>query len=468
VSAPIVTETSRRVGPRARARTHRGLPRPPGPRGFPGLGAVLDFQRDPLAAFSRYAREYGDVVYLDLAGTPTYVFAHPDDVQSVLIGEHAHMMKDELTHELSRFMGRGLVTSEGAFWRRQRKTAAPSFQRHHIGKFADTMVDATCARLDGFHDGVRDVHTDMMIVTLDIVLRTMFGAETLPDTEAVGEMVETMTVGFGETYLTWRRLVPRALRPTAHARLDEARARLDDIIYPMIERKRATADEGDDLLSRLLAARDDRGHRMTDEQVRDEVATVFLAGHETTALALSYALWLLARAPQLQARAREEVDAAVGRRRATLDDVPNLRFCDAVIKEAMRLYPPVYLVGREALCDVEIGGWPIPRGAQILSPQWLAHRDERWFSEPLAFQPERWLDGLEKRLHRFAYFPFGGGARVCVGNYFASLEAVLVLATILQRVEVAPHAPHRLRLRPSVTLRPETGVELVVTRRPAA
>jgi cytochrome P450 len=449
----------------ASSRSKDGRGQPPGPRGLPWLGVSLPFSSDPLGAMTRWSQAYGDVVQIPLAVGHAYMFTHPDDIQSVLVGDNARYMKDDLTHQLARFVGRGLLTSEGAFWRRQRKIAAPSFQRHHLAQMGGTMVDCARPRVQALPEGVRDVHGDMMVLTLEIVLATMFGTATLPDIEAVGHIVDSIMTGFRDSYLTWRRMVPRALRPRAHAALDRARTQLDEILFGLITARRQRPQDEGDLLGRLLAARDDEGRGMSDAQLRDEVATVFLAGHETTALALSYALWLLARAPEVQARLHAEVDAVLGDRPVTVDDVARLPFTDAVLRESMRLYPPAYLVGREALEDVEVAGYRLPRGAQLLLPQWVVHRDARWFSEPERFQPERWLDGLERRLHRFAYFPFGGGARVCVGNHFALLEGVLVLATLAQRIAVAPDPEHTLELTASVTLRPRSGVRLAVRRR---
>ena len=271
---------------------------------------------------------------------------------------------------------------------------------------------------------------------------------------------------FQQIGLSWRRLLPAFLLRESIERIDDARDELDEILYAIIRERRAQGSEGDDLLGRLLEATDEEGAQMTDQQLRDEVATLFLAGHETTALALSYALLFLARHPPARARLREEVDEVLGGRPATMADVPALRFTDAVIRESMRLYPPVYAIGREALEDCVIAGWVVPRGAQVLMPQWTVHRDPRWFSDPEAFLPERWLDGLADRLPRFAYFPFGGGARVCVGNHFATLEAILVLATLMQHLDVRADPGFRLTLSPSVTLRPRRGVQLDLRRRP--
>jgi len=452
-----------RIGPRG-----RGIPgeRPPGPREFPVIGTARVFERDQLSAIHETVLEHGDVVSYHIGPQLIVLISNPDDVGQVVLGEHAKFMKGALTHELSGFLGRGLVTSEGRFWRRQRKIAAPSFTRRHIERFADTMVSCTQHAIEPMRDGVRNVHTDMMEMTLDIVLHTVFGDAEVPDIAAVGPLVETMMEGFHRAHLSWRRLLPRVANQATHDELARARAQLDELFYGIIrQRRQRPGGYGDDLLGRLLAARDDDGTGMTDDQVRDEVATIFLAGHETTALSLSFTLLLLARHPEVQARAREEVDSVLGDRAATMADVASLPFIDAVLKESMRVYPPVYMFGREALEDVEIAGWVVPRGTQVLTPVWAIHRDARWYDEPEVFRPQRWLDGLADRLPKHAYLPFGGGARVCVGNHFAMLEGVLGLATLLQHLEVSPVEDFELDLLTSVTLRPKHGVSVRLKRR---
>jgi cytochrome P450 len=305
----------------------------------------------------------------------------------------------------------------------------------------------------------------MMHLTLDIVLDTLFGEAQVPSETEVGEIVGLLMAGFQSNYLTWRRMLPDWVNRAQFDSLDRARERLDAILYGIIRARREERRDRDDVLGRLIAARDEDGSRMTDRQLRDEVATLFLAGHETTALALSFALDLLARNPSAAETLEAEVDRVLGKRTARLQDVAALVYTDAVVREAMRLYPPAYAIGREALEDREVAGWVIPRGAQVLVPQWVVHRDARWFTDPDAFRPERWLDGLAERLPRFAYFPFGGGARVCVGNHFAMLEAVLALATIAQHARVRPSGAARIELSPSVTLRPKAGVHLAIERR---
>jgi cytochrome P450 len=309
------------------------------------------------------------------------------------------------------------------------------------------------------------VHRDMMGLTLDIVLQTLFGDAEVPDFEQVDAIVGAMMLEYQRRYMSWRSLLPRPFVAANERRMDEVRGALDEVLYGIITQRRRAGSQGDDLLGRLLAARDDQGVRMTDVQLRDEVATMFLAGHETTALALSYALWLLARHPGVQAKLHEELARVLGGRRPTLCDVASLTYTDAVVREAMRLYPPVYAIGRETLREVEIGGYVIPRGAQLFIPQWAVHRDPRWFESPEQFLPERWLDGLGDRLPRLAYMPFGGGPRVCVGNHFAMLEAVLALAVLVQRFGVAEAPGFTLKMMPTVTLRPRHGVRVHIEPR---
>ncbi|MCX4243381.1 cytochrome P450 [Paraliomyxa miuraensis] len=446
----------------------RGRRRPPGPPALPWLGAMPSFAPDLLGAMVRFRDRYGDVVHMPLPGAHhTYLLNHPDDVQAVLVGEHAHVMKDEVTRDLSRMLGQGLLTSEGETWKRHRKLAAPSFQPRTIARFGDTMVERTRRLLDQLPArSVRDVHRDMMRITLEIVLDTMFGADTVRDIDTVGDLVSTLLEGYAEVALTWRALLPRFMRARTEDRIDRAIERIDAILYELIAARRQAPVPGDALLDRLLAAQDDEGQGMTDRQLRDEVATVFLAGHETTALALSYALHLLAAHPEVAGRLRTEIDQVLGERAATVDDVPRLRLCDAVLRESMRLHPPAYLVGRELLEEREIAGYPMPAGSQVLMAQWVVHRDPRWYEAPEVFWPDRWLHGQAQRLHRFAYFPFGGGPRICVGNHFAMLEGLLVLATLVQAIEVRPRVPpHPLRPSTAVTLRPVGGVWLDVRRR---
>lgn len=270
---------------------------------------------------------------------------------------------------------------------------------------------------------------------------------------------------------TWRQLLPEWIPQPGQKEFEQAVADVDEVLFRIIRERRASDLEGDDLLSLLLRARDDDGVGMDDQQLRDEAITIFLAGHETTALALTWAIYLWCRVPEAAERVRVEVDEVLGKRPATVDDVKKLPLTEAFINETMRLYPPAWTIGREATEDVEIAGWKVPKGAQVLTPQCVVHRDERWFPQPDEFRLERWLDGNEKSLPRFGYFPFGGGPRICIGNHFAMMEAVLTLATLVQHRDfelVSPKVdggPGDAPVSPSVTLRPAEDIEVKVVVR---
>jgi cytochrome P450 len=438
---------------------------PPGPKAVV-LRSIVHGRPGPLAFFSRLAETWGDVVFFRIGSLPCYVLYHPEDVGRVLVEEHRAFIKDAVTRRLGLVLGEGLLTSEGETWRRQRRLASPSLTPRHVAAYADTMVARTVAALDGWADGeVRDVHADMMSLTLEIVLATLFGAEGGSELRRVPALVDTAMLEFERRMGGWRRLLPFWLPSRGMWRVQRATRELDAILLRIVRARRASGHEGQDLLWRLLGATDEEGRRMDDRALRDESLTLFLAGHETTALALSYALHLLSVHGEAVGRLRDEIVAVLGSRAPTLEDLPRLVYADAVVKETLRLFPPAWSIGREAIADVEVAGYLVRAGAQVVIPQWVIHRDPRWFEDPGVFTPERWLGGRADALPRFCYLPFGGGPRVCIGNHFATMEAVLCLVTILQRFAVFPVAGFRLELAPSVTLRPRHGVRLRVTRR---
>jgi cytochrome P450 len=433
----------------------------PGPRGLPLLGSLLDLAADPLGFMVETAKTHGDVAHYTIGSEQHWLVTGPRGVETVFVELKDRTHKDAITSGLSRLLGQGLLTSEDPVWKRQRKLAAPSFQPRHLAAYADAMVDVSLERVPAC--GTRDVHEDLTAATLEIVLRTLFGAST-PDGRAVGDALGVFMGAFEEEVRSYRRLLPRWVPTRGRRRIRKARKDIERALDRVIAERRAGPGDGVELLSRLLAARDEDGRPMADEQLRDEAVTLFLAGHETTALALSYALWLLAANADVQDRMRAEIAAVVGDGRPTMAHVPKLRLVDAVVKEAMRLYPPAWVIGRTPTEDVVVEGHRIPKGAQILVPPWVVHRDPRWWSQPNAFRPDRWLGDEAAALPRFAYFPFGGGPRVCIGNHFAQMEAVLVLATWLREISVEPAPGATLELMPAVTLRPRTGVHLVVRK----
>ena len=438
---------------------------PPGPRGWPLVGSLPAFYRDPLAFNRRIADRYGDVALVRIAGLSYYVLSNPEDIDAVFVTKNRDFRKGRLGAERRLLFGNGLATSDGDAWRRQRRLAQPAFHRERIGAYGESMVALTEEMTAAWHDGeVRNLHTDMMRVTLRNVAHTLFGTDASREATEVAAALEVVTRFLALEEGFFLRLLPRGLPTPGRARFRRAVARLERIVFDMIASRRRSGGDTGDLLSMLLAAQDEDGSQMSDEQLRDETMTIFLAGHETTALALSWSFALLAEHPEVEARLATEV-RALGRHSPRVADLPRLRYAEQVVKEAMRLYPPAWILARQAVRDVEIGGYRIPAKAFVVMSQWVVHRDPRYFAEPTRFLPERWSQDFERRLPRHAYFPFGGGQRVCIGAPFAMMEAVLVLATIAQRFRFTLLPGRRVVPKPSLSLRPKGGVWGTVTRR---
>lgn len=446
------------------------LNRPPGPKGQLLLGSLRELGTRPLDFFVQCAREYGDLVGFQLAGRNAVLVNRPDCIEYVLVKNPRNFVKHRFFWDQVRLIfGDGLLTSEGDFWLRQRRLAAPAFHADRLARYANVMVEYAESAADRWRDGEsRDAHHEMMDITLRIATKTLFGAEVDQEVQEVEEafslVAEEIASRFGRPFP-----IPDWIPLPGNVRYVRGVRRLDRIVWRLIQdRKRDGVDRGD-LLSMLLAARDEHGAGMPDQLVRDEVITLLLAGHETTALALSWTWYLLSQNPRVEARLAEELRTVLGDRPPTFPDLPRLQYTEQVVTESMRLYPPAWGFGREAVGDCEIGGYSVPAGTIVFVSPWVLHHDPRHFDDPEAFRPERWADGLSQRLPRFAYLPFGGGPRVCIGNRFAMMEAVLVLATIARRFRLewlggAPIVPF-----PSITLRPQGGLPVRVSPRwPAA
>jgi cytochrome P450 len=446
------------------------LPLPPGPRTIRERArAFRAMTKDPDSAALALNTEYGPLMSIDIGRRRIVLVADPELIGEMLLDKDAAFMKDDVTRGLAQVLGRGLLTSEGELWRRQRKLIAPSLGKKQVASYADAMTRHARRYAEGLRDGdVRNVHADMSAVTLEIVVDTLFGTALRGAHERVGPIVDAYMDDFHALVHSWRRLFPSWF-PFAQRRRGRRTARdLDALVMDVVRTKRASSERGDDLLSRMLLARDeaDPTKGMDDRQLRDEAITLFMAGHETTANALSWTLLLLAEHPEIDSRVAAEVEAVLeGGRAATADDVVSLPITRAVVDEAMRLYPPAHIIGREALRDVELGGFRIPKGTTVLLSPWAMHHDPRFFPDPEAFRPERWLDGSAARLPRYVYLPFGAGPRVCVGNHFALLETVLVLASIVQRVRFERVSRAPVPAQPAITLRPRNGLPLRVAPR---
>ncbi len=433
----------------------------PGPKGSPLTGNLAAFRRDPLGSLTRWAREYGDVVRLRFGATPAVLISDPALIEEVLVSQGPAFGRAGIVVRAMRpAAGEGLFTSNGEHWRRERRMTQPAFQRDQVAGYGPAMVELTERMLAGWEDGeTRDLQFEMMRLTLAIAAKTLFSAEISDQAGALGAAV---AVGLRETNARLNSLLllflPDRFPAPSNLRLQRAIRQMDEVVYGIIRQRRGGASGAVDLLARLLSARDDDGSAMSDRQIRDELVTFLVAGHETTALTLAWTGYLLATHPEAEARLLEEVRGALGSRIPAVTDLAALPFTGMVIQEAMRLYPPAWTISRDARADTELGGYAIARGTAVLMSQWVTHRDPRFFDEPDAFRPARWEDGLADRLPRFAYFPFGGGQRQCIGNTFALQEAVLILAAVVQRFHLSLAPGAAITPDASLTLRPKAGV----------
>ena len=433
---------------------------PSGPKGVPLLGNALAFGRDPLRFLTECAGRYGDLVAFRIGAWPALLVNNPDDIEYVLVKNHRGFTKNRHFWRYVRaIFGTGLLTAVGDDWQRQRRLNAPAFSGQRLAGYGAVMVRYAGAMLKGWKPGERiDVHAEIMALTLEIAAETLFGTNVKRD---IADIEQSTNVLMAEISARLRRpfFIPDGVPIPGNVRYRRALRRIDQLVTRIIAARRQSGEDRGDLLSLLLLARDENGEPMTEQQIRDEVVTMLLAGHETTALALSWTCYLLSRHPTIESRLATELRDVLGTRAATVGDLASLTFCEQAINEAMRLYPPAWAIGREAIDPCEIGGYRVPAGMTIFIAPWVLHRDPRYFDDPNEFRPDRWASGLAKQLPRFAYMPFGGGPRTCIGSRFAMMEAVLILATIAQHfVLEAQH--ERPEPFPSITLRPKGGVWL--------
>ena len=440
---------------------------PPGPRPrFPG-DMLLRISRERIELLREMASTWGDVSSILLGKQRIVLLTNPEDIRDVLVTHQRIFRKGQGLERAKVLIGEGLLTAEGEMHLRQRRLVQPAFHRARIGAYATAMTGAAMARQAKWTDGESlDANRAMMMITLDIVAATLFGADVGSESSEIGsaldDVFDAFTIGYGPL-TPLLDLIPS----TKKRRFTAGKKRLDATIGRIIAERRASGVDTGDLLSMLLHATDTEGDGtgMTDQQLRDEAITLFIAGHETTANALSWTWLLLARTPAAEHTLHDEVDRVLGDRLPTMDDLPQLPMTRAIIAESMRLYPPAYIIGRRAMEPYSVGGFEFPARTLFLCPQFIVHRDPRWWPEPDRFRPERWLDaGATAARPKMAYFPFGAGTRICVGEQFAWMEAILVLATLARRWRIRVDGPDPA-LEPIITLRPKDGLAARLERR---
>jgi cytochrome P450 len=443
--------------------TASGNHAPPGPKGLPILGLALDVRHDALGTLQRLAREYGDIVSMPVMGTSRVLLNRPEYVQQLLILDHAKLHKSTLTKlVVGPLLGQGLLISEGDFWRRQRRLAQPAFHRSRTNEYSPVMVECALQQTRDWRSGeTRNIAEEMMKLTLEVAVRTLFGTSLAGNSDSIGKaMTFLMRHYLHRARSPWR--VPQSWPTPANRRARREFEYMDSLIYRIISDRKKDTQPRNDLLSLLMAAMHEDGSQMTERQVRDESMTLFVAGHETTALSLSWTWYLLGENPAAEARLHEELRLVLGGRPAEVSDLEKLPYLNAVVHESLRLYPPAYMMARMNVETVNVGGYEIPPRTTLLASQWVMHRDPRFFEQPEKFVPERWFDGLESRLPPGAYFPFGDGPRRCIGQGFAQLETALVIAAIAQKFRFRLKKGFPVVPEPLVTLRPKYGIEMTI------
>ncbi|WP_455354107.1 cytochrome P450 [Streptomyces sp. SYSU K217416] len=452
--------------------------RPPGPPGLPLLGSALDFRRDPLQTFIRAWRDYGDLVQFR-GPVPVVLVTHPDHLKHILVDNFDNYPHpDDFNRKVGVSVGQGLVTTEGEVWRAQRRTVAPTFRREPLERFADVMVDSADRMLQRWEREARygeviDARTEMQSLTLEILARCLFRADWSSDARALGSAVAVQLEHINSKLIAVADIPERVPTPR-NRRFRAARRLLDDTVYRLIaERRGMPAEaEAEDLLSMLMRTPDpETGRMMTDEQLRDQVMTLFIAGHETVAATLSWICHLLSTRPAETERARAEVLSVLGDRPPTMEDLPQLKYLKLFIQEALRLYPPLWQVARMPRQDDVLGGYHIPAGSFLLLSTYITHRNPEFWDNPEGFDPERFTRERSAGRPRYAYVPYVGGPRNCVGLAFANMELTIVVASILQRFHLDMVPGHPVVMQPDISLRAKHGIRMTlrpVTARDAA
>lgn len=424
-------------------------------------GHFRSFRKDPTGFLTRQAR-LGDVSRFRMGPQHVFLVAHPDLIRDILVVNAHKFVKGRALQRAKALLGQGLLTNEGEFHLRQRRMIQPAFHRNRIAEYAKSMVEYGSKMSNSWQDGeIRDIDKDMMHLTLQIVGKTLFSANVEDDADDIGRAMTTFSDLFNFLLLPFSEWLQKL--PLPHTRrFNRARDTLNSVIFGIIDERRRSGEDIGDLLSMLLLAQDeDDGSVMTDEQIRDEALTLFLAGHETTANAMTWTWYLLSQNPEKEAKLHAELDSVLAGSSPALDNLPNLKYAEAVLAESMRLFPPAWTIGRLAVEDHELGGFAIPKGSLVLASQFIIHHDPRFWDEPENFIPERWeTQSVKEAGQKNIYFPFGGGVRRCIGESFAWTEGILLIATIAKRWKLRLVPEQKIGLSPMITLRPKFGMRM--------
>ena len=448
---------------------------PPGPTYILPYRLIRKFLHDPLKLLTEISLTYGDIAHFKFGSQNVYFLNNPDYIEDVLVTNYKNFIKSRGLQVSKRLLGNGLVTSEGEYHDLQRHLIQPTFYPKRIKSYSDMMIKQANDMCNSWHDGaILDIHKEMTKLTLAIICKTVLGYDIDPEHDEVGDALLTCMKYFNRLLMPFGELIEKIPLLPINKGFQKAKKDLDSIVYSIIKEHRKKLDKGDDkeshddLLLTLLQAQDEEAGigRMTDEQLRDEVMTIFLAGHETTANALTWTYYLLSENPLIETRLQEELYSIFGNSRTpiTIDDVPKLQYTEKLLTESMRLFPPAWALGRQAIDDYKVGGYSVPKGSIILMSQYVMHRDPRYFPEPDRFYPDRWTEEFKKQLPRFSYFPFGGGIRGCIGEPFAWLEGILLIATICRQWKLKHVPSHKVELKPLITLRPKYGMQMKITK----
>lgn len=438
----------------------------PAPKGNFLLGNLIDFAKDPLLFMTKCFEEYGEIVPLRLADKKAILISKPEYIQQIL-RERDTFHRSNTLKSLYALLGKGILTSEGETWFRQRRLSQPIFHKKRINNYGEVMVEYSEKMVANWEDGqILDIQTQMMRLSFDIVMKTIFNRDA--SEQQAGDVAKAMNISAKWLLAQIQSLVPIPAQVPTPGNISYLSSikKLDKYIYQIIGERRISNEDTGDLLSMMMQAKDeDDGSQMTDKQLRDEIATLIFAGHETSANTLTWIWMLLSQNPDKQVKLQQELKQVLGDRSPQISDIPNLPYTNMVIKEAMRLYPVVWNVNAETSRECKIGNYQVPADCSIFVSQWIMHRSEKYFEDAQSFKPERWESDLEKQLPAGVYIPFGGGPRTCIGKNFALMEAVLLLTTIAQKFEINLVPNQTIIPAPTVTLQPKNGIKVSLKKR---